>query len=130
MCRVNKLIITRGTLEMSFVPLTFSRFQRIEVENSVFLGHEESGQKLTLAAANKMEDSKQRFGIKFGQDQQKDRVQLKVAAWALCKESNVASERGPNVMSSFSVEVPAMHNVLIVKYNDSVSDTEPFVMTQ
>ena len=53
-----------------------------------------------------MEDSKKGFEIKFGQDQQKDRVQLKVAAWALCKESNVASERGQNVVSFFSAEVP------------------------
>ena len=82
-----------------------------------------------LAALNRMEDSKQGFRIKSGQDQQiLERVQLKVAAWALCKESNVASERGPNVMSSFSAEVPAMHNVLI--FYDSVFDTEQFVMTQ
>ena len=67
---------------------------------------EESGQKLILVAANRMEDSKKGFEIKFGQDQQKDRVQLKVAAWALCKESNVASERGQNVVSFFSAEVP------------------------
>ena len=45
-----------------------------------------------------MEDSKQGFRVEFGQEQQKGRVQLKVAAWALCKESNVAS--GENSIAS------------------------------
>ena len=47
-----------------------------------------------------MKDSKQGFRSKSGQDQQIERVQLKVVAWALCKESNVASEDEQNVVSS------------------------------
>lgn len=41
--------------------------------------------------------------VNFGQEQQKERVQLKVAAWALFKEANVASG---NVVSSPSAIVP------------------------
>ena len=41
--------------------------------------------------------------VNYGQEQQKERVQLKVAAWALFKEANVASG---NVVSSPSAIVP------------------------
>ena len=53
-----------------------------------------------------MEVPKQGFVIKFGQNQQKERVQLKIAAWALCKESNVASEMGHNLVSSLFEAAP------------------------
>ena len=64
------------------------------MKHSGLIGLEES-------ALNRMEDSKQ-----FGQNQQKERVQLKIASWALCKESNVASEERQNFVSSVSAVVP------------------------
>jgi len=48
-------------------------------------------QKQRLLAPKKMEDLEQGFQSKCDQEQLKEKVQLKVAAWALCKESNIAS---------------------------------------
>ena len=45
-----------------------------------------------------MKDSEQGFQRKCDQEQQKEKAQLKVAVWALCKESNVAS--GENSIAS------------------------------
>ena len=46
---------------------------------------------------DRMEDSEPGWRVELDQEQKKENVQLKVAAWALCKESNVAS--GMNVGS-------------------------------
>jgi len=51
-----------------------------------------------------MEDSKPEFRVEVDREQ-KENLQLKVAAWALCKESNVAS--GKNVVSSLSAVLQA-----------------------
>ena len=45
-----------------------------------------------------MEDSEQRFGRKCDQEEKKEKMQLKVAAWAVCKESNITNGEEQNMV--------------------------------
>jgi len=63
-----------------------------------------SRQKQSLGVLNRMEDCELGLRVELGQEQEKGNVGLKVAAWALCKESNVAS--GKNVVSPLSAAGP------------------------
>ena len=47
-----------------------------------------------------MEDSEQRFGRKCDQEEKKVKMQLKVAAWAVCKELNITNGEEQNMVHS------------------------------
>jgi len=53
-----------------------------------------------------MEDSEHWFQSKCDKEQLKEKAQLKVAVWALCKESNIASGEGQNILDSVCASPP------------------------
>ena len=61
----------------------------------------------TTFALDKMEDSEQGLmRSKSDQKQLKEKEQLKVAAWAVCKESNIAKGEGQSMVHSVCATVP------------------------